>query len=57
MSESQLGQLIVIILAALILWWATERFSPDPFITKVVQAVIFAAVLLALLTRFLPVIG
>ncbi len=48
---------IIIIVVALIIWYATERFSPDPFITKIVQIVVFAVVLIVLLTKFIPMLG
>ena len=49
--------LIIVILIALIIWWVTERFSPDPLITKIVQVVIFVLVLIFLITRLLPMLG
>ena len=48
---------IIIVVVALIIWYATERFSPDPFITKIVQIIIFAVVLIVLLTKFVPLLG
>lgn len=43
-------------MVALIIWWAAERFSPDPLITKIIQVIVFAVVLIALLTKLLPLI-
>lgn len=42
--------ILITIVVAIILWWATERFSPDPLITKIVQVVIFVVVLIRLLS-------
>lgn len=41
--------ILVTLAVAIIVWWATERFSPDPLITKVVQVIIFIVVLIRLL--------
>jgi hypothetical protein len=48
---------IVVVMLALIAWWVTERFSPDPLITKIVQVVIFAVVLIVVILKLLPMIG
>lgn len=53
----QLIPIIIIVVVALIIWWAAERFSPDPFITKIVQVVVFAVVLIALLLKLVPILG
>jgi type IV secretory pathway TrbL component len=42
--------ILITIAVAIIIWWAAERFSPDPLITKIVQVVIFIAVLIKLLS-------
>ena len=49
--------IIVLVVVALIIWYATERFSPDPLITKIVQVVLFAVVLIVLLTKLFPLLG
>ena len=48
---------IIVVVVALIIWYAAERFSPDPFITKVVQIVVFAVVLIVLLLKLVPLLG
>lgn len=49
--------LIIIVGVALLIWVIAERFSPDPLITKIVQIIVFLVVLVALLTKLLPLIG
>ena len=49
--------IIVIIGVALIIWIVTQRFSPDPLITKVVQIVLFIVVLVVLLMKLFPLLG
>jgi hypothetical protein len=49
--------IIVLVVVALVIWYAAERFSPDPFITKLVQIVIFAIVLIFLLLKLVPLLG
>lgn len=49
--------IIVIIGVALIIWVVTQRFSPDPLITKVVQIVLFIVVLVVLLMKLFPLLG
>ena len=49
--------IIVIVVVALIIWYAAERFSPDPFITKIIQIIVFAVVLIALLLKLTPLLG
>lgn len=48
---------IIVVVVALIIWYAAERFSPDPFITKIVQIVVFAVVLIVLLLKLVPLLG
>lgn len=48
---------IITVVVALIIWYAAERFSPDPFITKIVQIVVFAVVLIVLLLKLVPLLG
>lgn len=49
---SALVPIIIIVVVAVIIILATERFSPDPFITS-----IFAVVLIALLLKLVPLLG
>lgn len=49
--------IIVVVVVGLIAWWIVERFSPDPLVTKIVQVVIFAVVLIVVLTKLLPLLG
>jgi type IV secretory pathway TrbL component len=49
--------IIILIAVALIIVWAAERFSPDPFITRIVQVIVFVVVLIFLLTKLLPLLG
>ena len=53
---SLLVPLIILVCVALILWYAAERFSPDPFITKLVQIVVFAIVLIFIILKLLPLL-
>jgi hypothetical protein len=48
---------IIVIVIALVIVWAAERFSPDPFITRIVQLVVFAVVLIWLLMKLVPLLG
>lgn len=48
---------VILVVVALIIWWVAETFSPHPLVTKIVQAVVFAAVLIVLLTKFIPMLG
>lgn len=54
---SMLVPIIIIVVVALIIIWVTERFSPDPLITKIIQIVVFAVVLIALLMKLVPLLG
>jgi hypothetical protein len=54
---SMLIPIIIIIVVALIIIWATERFSPDPLITRIIKVVVFAVVLIALLMKLVPLLG
>jgi hypothetical protein len=47
---------IIIIAVALVIVWAAEHFSPDPLITKIVQLVVFACVLIWFVTKLLPMV-
>lgn len=48
---------IVVVIVGLIIYWVAERFSPDPLITKIVQVIVFAVVLIVLITKLLPMLG
>lgn len=48
---------IVVVVIGLVIWYAAERFSPDPLITKIIQIVIFAVVLIVLLLKLVPLLG
>lgn len=48
---------IVVVVIGLIVWWVAERFSPDPLVTKIVQVVIFAVVLIVIIMKLLPLMG
>lgn len=52
--EPLLIPIIVVVAVCLIIIFATERFSPDPFITKVVQIVVFCGLMIWLLKKLLP---
>lgn len=54
---SALVPIIIIVAVALIIWYVAERFSPDPLITKIVQIVLFAVVLVVLLLKLFPMLG
>lgn len=49
--------IIVLVVIAIIIIAVTERFSPDPLITTIVRWVVFAVVLIFLLTRLIPLLG
>lgn len=49
--------IIILIVVALVIIWVTERFSPDPLITKIIKVVVFAVVLIALLMKLVPLLG
>ncbi len=48
---------IVVIVIGLVIYWVAERFSPDPLITKIIQVIVFAVVLIVLVTRLLPLVA
>lgn len=54
---SILVPVIVVVVVGLIIYWVAERFSPDPLITKIVQVIVFAVVLIVLITKLLPMIA
>jgi len=45
--------LIILIVVALIIVYVADRFSPDPLITKIINLVVFAVVLIWLITKLL----
>ncbi len=49
--------IIILVVVALVIIWVTERFSPDPLITKIIQVIVFAVVLIALLMKLVPLLG
>ena len=49
--------IIIVIAVALIIWVVTERFSPDPLITKIVQIVLFVVVLVVVIMKLFPMLG
>lgn len=53
---SILVPVIVVVVIGLIVYWVAERFSPDPLITKIVQVIVFAVVLIVVVTKLLPLI-
>lgn len=49
--------IIIIVAVLLIAWYVTERFSPDPLLTKIVQIVIFVLALVLIIVKVLPLAG
>lgn len=49
--------IIIVIVIAVIIIAVTERFSPDPLVTTIVRWVVFAIVLIVLLTKLVPMLG
>jgi hypothetical protein len=54
---SGLTSIIIAVAVLLVAWWITERFSPDPLITKIVQVIIFVIALVLVLRLVLPMAG
>lgn len=54
---AMLVPIIIMVVVALVIIWVAERFSPDPLITKIIQVVVFAVVLIALLMKLVPLLG
>lgn len=48
--------IIILVAVALVILWATDRFSPDPFITKIIKLIVFVVVLIAIITKLLPLL-
>lgn len=49
--------IIVLVVVAIIILAVTERFSPDPLITTIVRWIVFAIVVIVLLTKLVPLLG
>lgn len=49
--------IIIIVVVAIIIIAVTERFSPDALITIIVRWIVFAVVLIFLLTKLVPMLG
>jgi hypothetical protein len=49
--------LLIVLCVLLVAWFITERFSPDPLITKIVQIVLFIIALVVVLRMVLPLAG
>lgn len=43
--------IIIVVVVALIIVWVAERFSPDPLVTKIVHVIVFACVIIFLVTK------
>jgi hypothetical protein len=50
-------QLVVALGVLIIAWLITERFSPDPLITRVVQIILFVIALIVIFKLLLPLVG
>lgn len=48
--------IIVIVAIAAIVLLIVERFSPDPTVTQIIRWIVFALVLIAIITKLLPLI-
>lgn len=48
---------IIVIVIAVIAIAITEKFSPDPLVTTIVRWVVFALVLIVVLTKLVPLIA
>lgn len=48
---------IIVIAVAAIAIAITEKFSPDPLVTTIVRWVVFALVLIVVLTKLVPLIA
>jgi hypothetical protein len=49
--------LLIVLCVLLVAWFITERFSPDPLITKIVQIILFVIALVVVLRMVLPLAG
>ena len=48
--------IVVLVVVALIIVWVAERFSPDPLITKIAQVIVFACVMIFIVSKLLPLL-
>jgi hypothetical protein len=49
--------IIVVVIVALILIAANERFAPDPMLKKIIDYVIYGCVLIFLIIKLFPLLG
>lgn len=49
--------IIIVIVVAVIIIAVSDRFAPDPLVATIVRWVVFAVVLIVLLTKLLPLLG
>jgi hypothetical protein len=54
---SGLTSLIIAVAVLLVAWWITQRFSPDPLLTKIVQVIIFVIALVLVIRLVMPMAG
>jgi hypothetical protein len=52
-----LVHLLIVLCVLLVAWFITERFSPDPLVTKIVQIILFVIALIVVLRMVLPLAG
>jgi len=50
-------KLLIAVAILIIAWFITERFSPDPLITKIVQVLLFLIALFLIIKLLLPMVG
>jgi hypothetical protein len=50
-------QLVIALGVLIIAWLITERFSPDPLITRIVQIILFVIALIVIFKLLLPLVG
>jgi hypothetical protein len=48
--------IIIVVVIGLIIIKVADRFSPDPLVTWLVKIVVFAVVLIVLITKLLPLL-
>ena len=53
----QLFHIVIIVAVLIVAWFITERFSPDPLITKIVQVILFVIALFVIVSKVLPLAG
>lgn len=49
--------IIIVVAIAAIALLIVERFSPDPTVTKIIQWIVFALVLIVVITKLVPLIS